>query len=237
MRVALTLPVASVRTATPRCRLVRLALNRPFSYQAGQWVTLGLHGERVRRPYSIACAPEEATRRGALDFLVKVDASADGGSPLAGLRRGTLVDVEGPHGRFTIPEERPERRFLFIAGGTGIAPVRAMALHLLLSRRPESIEFIGLLYSARSPREFAYLAEFRRLAREGRIRLLLTASRRAGERWRGARGRLDEARVAPMIEDPATLCFLSGPPGFVRTLASALRRLGVVSSRIRTEEC
>jgi ferredoxin-NADP reductase len=233
VRPVVTLRVASVRPATPRTRLVRLALDGPFSYRAGQSVALGLHGQRLRRPYSIACAPEEAAQSGHLEFLVKVDASGEPGPHLAGLRRGAAVDVEGPFGRFYLPEGATERRFLFVAGGAGIAPIRAVLWHVLLARRPRAV---GLLYSARTPAEFAYRGELHRLARQGRLRLLLTATREAGPSWRGARGRLDGSQLAAMIDHPATLCFLCGPPAFVAELAPLVRRLGIAPSRIRTEE-
>ena len=42
-----------------------------------------------------------------------------------------MVDVEGPLGSFTFPADPEERRFVFIAGGTGIAPLRAMLRHAL----------------------------------------------------------------------------------------------------------
>src|SRR6185436_12537845 len=96
-----------------------------FPYLAGQAVLVGAHGAERRRPYSIAAAPEEARRDDCLELLVGVDAEGSPGGDLR-LEPGVLVDVDGPLGRFTFPVHPAERRFLFIAGGTGIAPLRAM---------------------------------------------------------------------------------------------------------------
>src|SRR3954466_10865960 len=84
-----------------------------------------------------------------------------------------------------------ERRFVFIAGGTGIAPLRAMmrrALHLPHRN-------IGLFYSVRTPDEFAYEEELRRLARDGEIELRQTVTRAADAQWTGARGRLNRTAL------------------------------------------
>jgi CDP-4-dehydro-6-deoxyglucose reductase/3-phenylpropionate/trans-cinnamate dioxygenase ferredoxin reductase subunit/phenol hydroxylase P5 protein len=60
--------------------------------------------------------------------------------------RGPLVDMEGPIGTFTFPATIAQSRLLFVAGGTGIAPVRAMLDHAL---RVHPSSKISLLYSTR----------------------------------------------------------------------------------------
>ena len=63
--------------------------------------------------------------------------------------------IDGPLGSFTFPAHPRERRFVFIAGGTGIAPLRSMLWHTLLAERDGHV---ALIYSVRSPEEFAYHA-------------------------------------------------------------------------------
>ena len=79
-------------------------------------------------------------------------------------------------GSFTFPRHPHERRFVFIAGGTGIAPLRSMLWHALLAGRDGHV---GLIYSVRSPEEFAYMPEFQRLEDEGRIDFRHTVTRAA----------------------------------------------------------
>jgi ferredoxin-NADP reductase len=230
----LTLPVRQLVVATPTSRILRLDVaDARFRYKAGQSVMLGLHGQTLRKPYSIASAPEQARRDHMLEFLIKVDAAGSAGAHLAGLHRGVRVDLEGPFGSFVFPDDPPERRFLFIAGGTGITPLRAMLWHVLLARRRGQVT---VLYSARSPDEFAYRRELQELARTGRIGLQLFATRNAGPRWRADLGRINLARLMRHVEDPATLCFVCGPASLVETVPALLRQLGVPSTRIRTEE-
>ncbi len=183
----------------------------------GQAVSIATHGQDKRRPYSIAAAPEDARRDGWLELLVGVNADGTPGSHLT-LEPGTLVDVEGPLGSFTFPPAPVERRFVFIAGGTGIAPLRAMmqrALHLPHRN-------IGLFYSVRTPDEFAYEMELRGLADAGEIELRQTVTRATDMDWTGPRGRLNREALEELIHDPATLCFVCGPPALVDEMPKIL---------------
>ena len=228
----LTRPIREVRPATPRARTVIIDLgSASFPYVAGQAIYLGVHGSNQRRPYSIAEAPEESARDHSVELLVGVDAE---GKPGGGLRLepGTLMDLEGPVGRFTFPSAPAERRFLFIAGGTGIAPLRAMLHHAL--HVPH--DAIGLLFSARTPGEFAYEQEFRSLAVAREIELELRVTREVSHGWSGVRGRLGRDDLAPLVHDQATLCFICGPPALVDEMPRILADLGVPRSCIRIEE-
>ena len=228
----LTLPILEVLPATPRSRVVRLDLQGArFAYQPGQAVFVGLHGDK-RRPYSIASAPGDADRLGWLELLVGVDASF---SDLfaATWTPGTMLDVEGPVGRFTFPYDPPSQRFTFIAGGTGIAPLRSMLRHALETPHKK----ISVLYSARTPDEFAYEDELRALAMEGRIHLHQTVTRgEDSDAWRGGRGRIGHAELQPIAEDPETLCFICGPRPLVNDATRLLGELGAPRERIRIEE-
>lgn len=228
----LTLPIREVLPATPRARMVRVDLGRErFSYLAGQALLIAAHGHEPRRPYSIAAAPEDTERDRWLEFLVGVDSEGSPGPHLA-LEKGAIVDIEGPVGHFTFPSNPEEQRFVFIAGGTGIAPIRAMLRHALNAPHRQ----IGLLYSARTPGEFAYEREMQSLAREGRIELRQTVTRDvAADGWTGARGRIGLSDLAPLIHGPATLCFICGPPALVDEMPRLLGELGVLGERIKIE--
>jgi ferredoxin-NADP reductase len=230
--VPVTLRIREVLPATPRARVVRIDLDgQPFRYQPGQALLIATHGYERRKPYSIASAPEDAQRDGYLELLIGVDAAGEAGPHLT-LRHGALVDVEGPVGRFTFPEDPAERRFLFVAGGTGIAPLRAMLRHALRLPHRE----VGLLYSARTPLEFAFEEEFRTLAREGEIQLRQTVTREAAGDWHGTRGRIGQVDLAPLVHDRKTLCFVCGPPALVADIPKLLGELGVEPARVRVEE-
>ena len=192
---------------------------------------IGAHGTPARYPYSIAAPPEEAAADGCLELLVGVGADGLTGHAVR-LEPGALIDVEGPVGSFTFPADPDEKRFLFIAGGTGIAPLRAMLHHALAIPHLG----IGVFYSARTPDEFAYHDELRALADAGRIELRQTVTRTVGDDWRGARGRIDAEELRRLVRDAATLCFVCGPPSLVDEMPKLLADLGIDRQRIRLEE-
>ena len=227
-----TLPIRELLPATPRARIVRLDLGGTrFEYSPGQAVLAARHDYPERKPYSIASAPEDAAREDMLELLVGVETDGQPGPHLT-LDPGAPVDVEGPVGTFTFPDNPAEQRFGFIAGGTGIAPLRAMLRHALTLAHDD----IGVLYSARAPDEFAYEAELRGLAASGLIRLRQTVTRASEAAWSGARGRLDRQALRELILDPATLCFVCGPPALVADVPALLIEIGVPRARIRLEE-
>jgi ferredoxin-NADP reductase len=229
----LTLPIRESLAATPRAHIIRLDLEgQEFSYLAGQAAFLQPLGAAKRRPYSIASAPEETARHGLIEFLVHTETEESSGVSPELLRPGILVAIDGPVGSFTFPAHPRERRFVFIAGGTGIAPLRSMLWHTLLAERDGKV---ALIYSVRSPEEFAYMQEFQRLEDEGRIEFRHTVTRTATEGWPGRQGRIDVRCLDGLIDPGESLCFVCGPPSLVGDLRPQLRELGVSDDQIRIE--
>jgi NAD(P)H-flavin reductase len=229
----LILRVVGVRRATPLTRYVRVALDSArFHYKAGQAVMIGLAERSERVPYSIAASPEEARERGELEFLIKVEPSGRWGHQFDRIARGQRLAVRGPFGSFVLPDRPIERPLLFVAGGTGIAPVRSMIDHARRRRHGP----IKLLYSARTAGDFAYARDLRVLARRGVLNVNLHVTREAPQTWRGVRGRIAPAHLAPLVENRSTLCFICGPAAMVEDLPLMLTGLEVPSRNIKLEQ-
>ena len=216
--------------ATPTTRRIRVALDgTSYSYRAGQAASVSAEAGQ-HTPYSIASAPYETEEGGFLEFLVKVDGSTRFGSQVAALPAGTTIHVLPPTGGFGLPPDAPEHPLLFIAGGTGIAPVRSMlmqAIHIDKRHRPT------LLFSARTPDEFAFVNEFHALQDAGKLTLILTLTGNAQE-WQHARGRTSREQLATLVA-PDMLYFVCGPQAMVSELSGMLTGLGAADEQIRTE--
>jgi ferredoxin-NADP reductase len=229
--VLLTVPLARVDRASPRSRLLSIDITgHQFAYLAGQAVLMGPHGAALRRPFSIACSPERAAETNMIELLIAME----GGSENLGWAvAGTLVDVEGPLGTFTFPATIAQSRLLFVAGGTGIAPVRAMLDHAL---RVHPSSKISLLYSTRRSDEFAFVDELRVHEYAGRLELQQTVTRDDSAEWGGRRGRIARSDFEAVLHEPAsTLCFVCGPSSLVSESAATLRELGVPDALIRSD--
>jgi NAD(P)H-flavin reductase len=216
----LTGTARSFQAVSARARLLRVDVGgQPFRFRAGQAAWIGRHGQPLKKPYSIASSPSDLARTGMLEFLVGLEPDGEPG------------EVQGPFGGFRLPpvEGRP---VLFVAGGTGIAPLRSM-LHDLLGRADPPP--IALVYSARTAEEMAFVPELRRLAAEGALDLTLTLTGRPPADWSGSRGRVSRAALARHVTPGRTVCAVCGPPAFVDHVVRTLDELGVARDRIATE--
>ena len=230
---ALTLPARDIIQATPRSRIISADLaGQAFEFRAGQAVFAGLADSSVRRPYSIACSPQQSRRRRSLELLVQIDDHEPPDPHLERAVPGTLLRVDGPFGTFNVDVPIDEKRLLLIAGGTGIAPLRSMLWDTL--ERQDDVE-IGLIYSARNPEEFAYAEELQALAADQHIRLWQTVTRDSTRPWTGIRGRLSESLIVSALPSPETRCVVCGPPSLVADAVQLLKQHGVTTDRILTE--
>ena len=80
-------------------------------------------------PFSLSSAP---TTNG---LKISVKSLGDGSTAIGRLPRGTRMIVEGPFGAFT-PRAIDDRKVLFIVGGIGVAPVKAMLERLDSRHQP-----------------------------------------------------------------------------------------------------
>lgn len=94
-----------------------------FSFQAGQHLSLGIHGDYQSREYSIYSGENDDN----LEVLVKEVDNGYFTPKLRKLKAGDLVEIHGPFGKFGMEAKAAETgKFVFIASGTGIAPFRSM---------------------------------------------------------------------------------------------------------------
>jgi NAD(P)H-flavin reductase len=228
-----TVQLRDVVRATPRTRLIRLDLRgAPFRFEAGQALMASLPGSQTSAAYSIASAPSLA-ERGTLELLVPADGAFGEPGCDPDSHVGQALTIEGPLGGFGVPGEAARAPLLLVGGGTGIAPLRSVALDRL--ERP-NMRPMALVYSARTPDEFAFDEEFARLGRQGRLRVDKTVTRdEPTGGWPGRSGRIDETLLAAALPGADAWCLVCGPAGFVDTVIVSLERLGVPSARIVVE--
>ena len=225
--------LTDVARSTPRTRRLRLTVaGGPFGFRAGQAVFAGVAGAGTRAPYSIA-SPPSLGAAGALELLVP----ADGAFGQAGLDPYTVVgatlDIDGPLGTFGVPASAGAGPLLLVAGGTGISPLRSVILDRL---DHPGFTTATLVYSVRTPDEFAYADDFAALAAAGRLTLHTTITRDEGPADQPARfGRVGAELLRAALPHPEAYCLVCGPAGFVQTVTATLEALGVPAGRIVVE--
>jgi benzoate/toluate 1,2-dioxygenase reductase subunit len=92
-----------------------------LAFLPGQYVNVAVPGTDVTRSYSFASSPMEDE----VSFLVRVNEQGAMSEYLRDRARvGDLLEMTGPMGSFFLRE--PQRPALYLAGGTGLAPLLSM---------------------------------------------------------------------------------------------------------------
>jgi ferredoxin-NADP reductase len=169
-----------------------------FDFIPGQFVStvaMDSNGKQQTRAYSIASAPLYNK------FSLCVN-RVEGGffsNLLCDLEPGSSVQFHGPHGLFTL--RQPLTDSVFIATGTGIAPMLAFVQHLFPENAegPSSNRDIWLVYGTRYETEIYYQTYFEKIAAERPNFHYLSTLSRAKEGWKGLRGYVQD-HVARILD-------------------------------------
>jgi len=103
---------------------LRLPPSTQFNYLSGQYIDL-IHGS-IRRSYSIANA---ASTTSGIELHIRLLQDGEFSQVLKQSTPNQLMRIEGPKGTFFI--RSADSPIIFLAGGTGFAPVKAMVESLL----------------------------------------------------------------------------------------------------------
>lgn len=159
---------------------------RPFDFLAGQWMKLYLPGG-LDRDYSIASPPRPLDAPGSDRFelaITRVE-GGPGSAALFALEPGARIACLGPNGLFVREDRHRDAPAVYVATGTGLAPLRAILLDELARAEPTPQ---WLLFGCRAEEDLLYRDELEALARRHpRFRYVPTLSRPT-EDWEGRRG-------------------------------------------------
>jgi len=186
------------------------------------WRFLDGHAWWHAHPFSLSSAPNGEWLR------ITVKALGDDTRSLQRLAPGTRVLVEGPYGVLTGARRR-RRKILLIAGGIGIAPLRALVESL-----PAAPGDMTLLYRAREPKHIVFREELDALARIRGIDVRYLVGRRGSVDMPTDPLSPRELRAAvPDIKDRDV--YLCGPVPMMDRLEESLARLGLPRRQVHAE--
>ena len=202
-----------------------------FTFRPGQYANVVFlsKGRWSPHPFSFSAAPNGQFLR------MSIKAAGDFTDRIRELTPGTRALLEGPLGAFTAAE--PRDKYLMVAGGIGITPIRSLIESLAAAGRD-----IVLLYSVKTANDLVFASELRALTAHCHFILSRhagnTESMKAGETNVGhERGRIDLgmlARLVPDVRDREV--FICGPQPMMKAVAAALGALQVPESSIHYEQ-
>jgi len=120
--------VVSIEELSPTIKGIRLALDRPMQFQAGQYVNLNLPSVEGSRAFSIANSPTDSSY---VDLHVRLVPEGKGTSWIhQTMQLGDELKVSGPYGQFFV-RKTDDKDVIFIAGGSGLSSPLSMISDLL----------------------------------------------------------------------------------------------------------
>ena len=221
-----TAQVESIKNLTHDVRQLDLRLIEPktITFKPGQFISFEMPhpqtGHVVTRPYSIASQP---SRSDVITLLFNLVPGGPGSTYLFSLKEGDKAHFKGPAGSFYLRED-PGRGLLFIASGTGIAPIRSM---LLANAERPNARPVTLLWGLRSQRDLYDQEELDKFTRPTPARTAITTLSRPEPGWSGESGRvlrLIEERIASVKNLAVYLC---GNSAMIADAATLLQKRGL----------
>jgi len=203
---------------------------RPFTFTPGQFISLHLehNGSDDLRAYSLASAPRVDNH---FDLCLNRVPGGTFSNYLCDLAPGAQIEFEGPFG-FFVPRE-PLRDSVFIATGTGIAPIRGMLQEIL---RRGTDRQLWLVLGVRHPETILYREEFDTLrAQHPNFHFWPTLSR-APAAWPGRRGYVQEHVEALRAERSQLDAYICGLKAMVDDMRRRLKARGLDRKQIRYEK-
>lgn len=202
--------------------------------------------EPVTRAYSISNRPQDtAAGRIVMNIRLALPPPSIAHAPpgivsswLFSLQENSPVSVSGPFGSFRIQDT--DREMIFIGGGVGMAPLRAMIF--------EQLEHVGtdrkmsFWYGARNRAELLYTDEFDRLASQHANFdwTVALSDPDPADHWAGAVGFVHDVALERYLGEHAAPedCeyYLCGPPLMIRAVFSMLDDLGVDPDHIFNDD-
>lgn len=213
-------------------RIIKLERKEGFDFKAGQFVMITMPGyepgdnwnKQLWRAYSVCSSPMQDEIELCLSikeppsFTYFLDKT---------MQPGSKIKVKGPFGGFTMKDNT--ERLIFIAAGTGIAPIMSMARTLALAGSSVPVE---MLYGYRNSSQFYYGAELQQLAEKMENFQLLTIASREGPNP-GHVQRLIESKD---FENKAADIYICGPPKMVDEAKQIMLDKGFEKTRIHVEK-
>ena len=222
-KAPMTFVVAGKKQETPDTFSFQFKCHRLKTWKPGQYLHYSLEHKEPdsrgkERYFTIASSPFEGRVMLTTRFAHK---SSTFKKALKKLAVGASIEADGPEGDFVV--EDAQKQYLFIAGGIGVTPYRAILLGLDHKKLPINVQ---LLYANRDE-NFVYRLELEALAKkhpEFKIRYFVKPKR------------IDERAIREAVGDlKKSIFYVSGPSPMVEAFDKMLKGMKVPKGRIKTD--
>ena len=227
--------VESIRELTPEIKRVHLGILSPeegIAFKAGQYVQFEVPKYKRTsgpeyRAYSIC---SDAAEHHSLELVItKVPQGAVTTYVHEFMREGEDLKATGPYGKFYLKDS--DRDILFIATGSGMAPIKSM-LHQI--EHEQSRKRVQFFFGAKTVKDLYYQEEL--LAWEKSLpsfKYVPTLSRVPEETpWKGEKGRVTNLIDKYIPEGAGIDVYICGSPAMVDSCVASLKKKKIPEDRI-----
>lgn len=206
-----------------------------ISFEAGQYILLEVPGIDQKKSYSIASEPEIDHK---IELLIDIIPNGRGSTYLASLKPGDQITFLAPAGRFTVEKQtteigKSEENLVFVATGSGIAPIRSMIFDLLQSHQDK--RNITLFWGLRTENNMFWQEDFRLLSEAYPNFSFHPVLSQSSDEWPMCRGRVTDClSIHPFIEKAGY--YLCGSGNMIKDVSNLLLSKSVLKEHIHTEE-
>lgn len=200
-----------------------------LNFLSGQYVSLQVDQKGQRRSYSICSTP--ATQHG-FELLIDNSPAGLGSQYLDSLQFGDVIEGLGPIGQFVLSDQL-EETLVFIATGSGIAPLHSMILDLIQVRQDP--RELMLYWGMRHAEELFWLDEFQDIVEQlPNFKFYPVLSQPSAE-WTLSTGRVTDMVLAHHFH-PTTGYYLCGGALMIKDVVAILTKKNVLPKYIHHEK-
>ncbi len=220
--------VTNIVRLTPQEKLFQIRIIDPveralFRFRPGQFLMLELPGYG-EVPISISSS---SSNHEFLELCIRKAGSVT--TALFNAGEGARVAIRGPFGSSFPMDEMAGHNVLLIAGGLGIAPLRA-PLFWINEHRNRFLD-VSLLYGAKDPSQLLFTWQFNEWDMISHIGLH-TIVEHGSEEWTGKTGMITDLFNDIVIDPATTYAIVCGPPVMFKFVCGWLDRLGIPMNRM-----
>ena len=229
--------VTAVGIASDRVKLFTLELPSGGNFKAGQHYDVRLtapDGYQAQRSYSLASSPGDTNL---IEIAIELIDDGEVSSYFHdSVEPGEMIEVRGPIGGHFTWEPSHTKSSIFIAGGSGIAPIISMLRHRFTVKNNAPAL---LLFSVRTEDDILYREALEKMSdNDPSLHVVTTVTRGTSKDWIGNTRRIDQGMIDFALVNTGVKpesAYVCGGSGFVESIADILLDTGLDFKQIHIE--
>lgn len=225
--------VESIEIMTPTIKKFRFKLpeGETIKFKPGQYVQLKApayegNKEEVYRAYSVASSIKDSNH---IELLIGYTGGIATTYVHYHLKEGDKVNINGPFGDFYYHDDDSD--LIFVAAGTGFAPIRSILHHMRDNDIKRSARFY---FGAKTPEDLFLVDEMKEFEKElYDFKFMPTLSRVTDDmNWTGDQGRVNASIEKYVDENGNYSAYLCGSPVMIESIVESLLKKKLDESKI-----